>query len=457
VSDYQAPARSPEGFFLEALFSKLNLSSVRYAVMRNYESLPYSARGSDLDLLITADYEDKVYSLIVEAIRECAGVVVGITKTVGFFKIFCFGRSSELGRPWWGLRIDVNIGLYYLGQEQLDCSISLPMKLHNDIDVLEDGFAGVLGVLKDVLNNLTFPVCYGSAARGVVTSQWATVEDRLSPLGKNTLALLKKMVLAEHGGQREAECRQLRTSFVIHSIIARPLCALGGVFVYEWSKVKRYLKPEGILVAVLGVDGAGKSTLIGAIKPILDAATHNAAVIYHLRPGLLPPLARLKGAGALPVGPVIDPHGSKPSGVFGSLFRLAYLTLDYVAGYWLKTRVQIARQPSVIIFDRYAYDMLLDPLRFRIGISARITGWFAAMAPTPDMIFCLLGEPEVIAARKGELPVEETRRQVATIQAFAKRNPRAVMISTESSIEDARDQVLQAMSDFLQTRMANRR
>jgi len=453
----QVFASSPEGPFLEGLFSALNSSGVRYAVMRNYKSLPYSANGSDLDILVVPGDEGKAYSLVMKLIREYWGVAIGISKGVGFVKICALGRSVDHVQGWWGLCIDVNSGLCFHGLHQWDCTIPLLIRSHRDINVLEGGVAGVCGVLKEVLNNLRCPGRYVLAARGAVTKEWIEIRKALSPMGERSLSQLRRIVLAEQDHPRDVECRRVRSAFIVHSILSRPLASLRGACAYEWSKIARYLRPGGMIVAMLGVDGAGKSTLIGAIKPILDAATHNAAVTYHLRPGLLPPLARLKGVGDLPVGAVIDPHGSKPSGVFGSLFRLAYLTLDYVAGYWLKTRVQIARQPTVIIFDRYAYDMLLDPRRFRIGISARIAGWFAAMAPRPDMIFCLLGEPEVIAARKGELPVEETRRQVATIRAFAKQNPRAVIISVESSIEDARDQVLQAMCDFLQTKTANRR
>jgi len=149
---------------------------------------------------------------------------------------------------------------------------------------------------------------------------------------------------------------------------------------------------------------------------------------------------------------VVDPHQSTPSGPIGSLFRLAYLTLDYIVGYWLSVRPKIAKRPAVVIFDRYAYDMVLDPIRFRINIPARIIGWLAALAPKPDLIVCLYGSPEIIAARKHELPVEETKRQVAALRAFASRQPQAVLVSTDTSLEETRDQVLHAMGDALRAR-----
>ena len=208
----------------------------------------------------------------------------------------------------------------------------------------------------------------------------------------------------------------------------------------------------GFVIAILGVDGAGKSTVIEAIRPVLEEATHNAVFVQHLRPTLLPPLARLKGKQAVSVGPVLEPHGSTPSGVIGSLVRLVYYTLDYMLGYWLKIRPKIAKQPAIVLFDRYAYDMTIDPLRFRIGLSGKVVEWFARLAPKPDLIVCLYASPEIIASRKQELPIEETRRQVEALQAFARKETRAVLISNEGSIDEVRERVLETLYDFFKHR-----
>lgn len=117
---------------------------------------------------------------------------------------------------------------------------------------------------------------------------------------------------------------------------------------------------------------------------------------------------------------------------------------------------KIAKQPTVVIFDRYAYDMVLDQRRFRIRLPQRVVEWFVAMAPKPDLIFCLYGNPEIIVARKGELPLEETRRQVNALREFARRESRAVLISTDTSIEETRDQVLQTLCTFLEKRAQER-
>jgi hypothetical protein len=110
----------------------------------------------------------------------------------------------------------------------------------------------------------------------------------------------------------------------------------------------------------------------------------------------------------------------------------------------------------MVIFDRYAYDMALDQCRFRVGLPDRVVRWFIALAPRPDVISCMHRSPEGIAARNQEFSVGEAGGQVEALQAFASREPRAVLISTDICIEETRDQVLNALCAFLQTRAAER-
>jgi hypothetical protein len=58
----------------------------------------------------------------------------------------------------------------------------------------------------------------------------------------------------------------------------------------------------------------------------------------------------------------------------------------------------------------------------------------------------------VIASRKQELTLDEITRQVEALRELAHREPRAILISTEGSVEEVRDRVLMTLKDFFARR-----
>jgi thymidylate kinase len=433
---------SAEAAVLESLFGELNSSGIAYAVMRNYQGLPGGVNGSDLDLLVSDSCGERASILMRRAIESADGVAIGTSRSPGFVKICSFGRANaECG--WWGLCIDVNNGLFYQGQRVMARDVPWPSLQHNGIRCLSDGFGAVLGVVKEVLHNGSLPDRYLAAARKAALEDWPEMENLLQPMGQSALRKLRALLLGEVAGETHRELSSaIRRSFRLHAFFLSPARFVWGRLQYEFGKLRRYLRPQGLVVAVLGTDGAGKSTVIESILPTLQAATHNSVIVHHLRPGLLMPLSRFKGVRVDPTVPVLNPHAAAPSGLLGSLFRLSYLTIDYVAGYWLKVRPKIGKQPCVVLYDRYAYDMVIDPRRFRIGCSSKVASWFTRLVPKPDLIYCLYGSPEVLHARKRELTIQETARQVGALRAFAAEESRAILVEVDTAISTTRDEIL---------------
>jgi thymidylate kinase len=205
------------------------------------------------------------------------------------------------------------------------------------------------------------------------------------------------------------------------------------------------------MLAVLGADGTGKSTLITKILPVLEAAVHGHVYVRHLRPRLLPALARLRGDPNADA-PVADPHARQPSGVLGSLLRLVYYTLDYPLGYWTAVYPSLVKRPCIWIFDRYFHDFLLDPLRLRIALPKWIVRCVAVAVPKPDIVLCLGAQPDTIRKRKPELPPEELNRQMALLQEICRRNRYAVWIDAGGSADDTADHVLGAVVKWASAR-----
>ncbi|KKK82883.1 hypothetical protein LCGC14_2798930, partial [marine sediment metagenome] len=156
-----------------------------------------------------------------------------------------------------------------------------------------------------------------------------------------------------------------------------------------------------MMVVFLGTDGSGKSSVIHRLSRELSDEFQGSHYV-HLRPGL--------GRSTRNEGqPVTDPHANTPRSYLGSVVKAFYLLFDYTVGYFIKIRP--LRRSSLVLFDRYYHDMLVDPRRYRYGGPSWLARWVGTVIPKPD-IFILLDAPaEVLYARKKEVAFEEVVRQ----------------------------------------------
>ena len=191
-------------------------------------------------------------------------------------------------------------------------------------------------------------------------------------------------------------------------------------------------------IVVLGVDGAGKSTIIEGLKHVF---AHRGFKVEsgHLRPGYLPPLGQIFKGSNQPKGEednFLDPHAAPPSGSFVSLIRLVYLLIDYLVGYHIVVMPKITVKNSVYISDRYFFDLAVDPSRFRI----QLPNWFLDLCisflPKPDVVLCLVADPESIVNRKPELSKVEIERQYHRLTELSTKYQFS-WVDTSCNVEDS--------------------
>jgi len=65
----------------------------------------------------------------------------------------------------------------------------------------------------------------------------------------------------------------------------------------------------------------------------------------------------------------------------------------------------------LVIYDRHFVDILVDAKRYRYGGPPWLLRLIWRLIPKPDLIILLDAAPEVLQARKQEVPYEETARQ----------------------------------------------
>jgi hypothetical protein len=211
--------------------------------------------------------------------------------------------------------------------------------------------------------------------------------------------------------------------------------------------LRRVRRPSGLVVALVGPDGVGKSTLASALSA--DAGAFRRVDRRHLGPGLLPPPARLLGRQP---SDGTAPHARPPSGMFGATARLAYLWADALLGWLPRMAVQRARS-SLVVLERGWLDLAVDPRRYRLSPRPRAVRLLGRLLPRPDVVLLLEAGADIVEARKDELEAGEIERQMREWRALLPRaGGRAHRLDATGPPEEVLERAWQAIHRELERR-----
>jgi thymidylate kinase len=253
--------------------------------------------------------------------------------------------------------------------------------------------------------------------------------------------------LAEHGLAGNPPDRELVSRYrrrrVLHRLV-RPHKAVAYMCLEAWRIARRIVQPTGLMVYVVGPDGSGKTTftesLLGETKTFFRR--HK---LVHWTPGVLPPVSRLLRREP---GDTSTPHARHPHSRAKSAAALVYYWLDNVIGGWGPLRYT-RRRTGLVLVERGWWDMVVDPVRYRIAASPWAITLLGKSLPSPDLIFVLDAPANVFVSRKDEVPEAEVQRQVTAWRELAPTVGDTVLLDARKSppevVSDAREHLAQRL------------
>ena len=187
-----------------------------------------------------------------------------------------------------------------------------------------------------------------------------------------------------------------------------------------------------IIISFLGVDGSGKTTIIKKLKKKL--LSRNIVIsTFHLKPKLL--------NNSKDLGIIKNPHNQ----IFRSNFLSFIKLIQWLIIYRLYFVIKFFNSSNVYLFDRYADDILIDPIRYRFKLNQKLTRFLLSLFPRPNLWIILTGNPKKIWFRKKEIKLKVLKNLNQKYEQFGNSKKNLIFYRKEKDISKIEKNVLKLL------------
>jgi thymidylate kinase len=425
---------------IPAVFRAWREAGVAFLVLRNYEGLPNSTTN-DIDVLVHQEALGRAERVLSEA-AEGAGFRLHNRARFATLALY-FHSSKTLAQ----VHFDLFTDLKWRGFDFLRCDRFLEHRLDRGLFYVPD-------TADEAATNLLASMIFTGNVKDKYKSSIASgfrakPADAEALLARTYGAAHAKFIAQAAIGERWAEIEQrtgaLRRALVIRQMMGQPFRTLRSLSKDCLRLAQRFFRPPGLMVALCGSDGSGKSTAAAAMIEGLERTfSPQKGRQYHWKPPLFS--ARRQAARA----PTTDPHAQPPRGMISSMVVFAAHCFEFILGHFFLVRPVLFRGGLVVV-DRFHYDLLVDQRRYRLRLPSGLVRFGCAWLPEADLVFLLDAPVEALRRRKQEIAAEEAERQRhAYLELFATLHRGRVIDASRTPGEVAGDlnrAILEYMSE----------
>ncbi len=425
------------------IFESFNSKNIDYAIIHSYQYLP-ERFDSDIDTAINVPNIKDAIKLLDDTLNGTGWRVIQFWRHENYAADCVISNDEEFLQVDFCTHYERNGRVVLPVQELLDGK-----RMHKNFYVPKPQTEFTYVLVKKILKKF-----FSDGSRLRLTTLWMAMSEKEK---RDTKKGLKRFI-EEDQIDEILECIESSQYDLIdleraHQILKKKTSNTADNLHYKVFDLKRRFErivhPTGLFIVLLGVDGAGKTTIAETLKNRYITAFRRIDH-YHSRVRVLKDISRLK-KDAAPVD-ASDPHGKKQkAGKLTSVVKFGYYFLDFLIG---NIKITVAKiKSTLVLVERYYYDYSIDKVRYNLNLSDGFLSFFEHFILKPDIIFILTGDSQKLLDRKHEITINEIDEQKKKLNDRFINNPKAVFIdTTEGTVDECVAKMLKECNEIMRKR-----